>query len=1514
MAMSKVHTKQKEYKKAASSPQEHEGGSLFFKEVIDKILNYYRDLEKARDFDKVDEPKERILRKEIKKLVGEVVSNHTTERAIEDDCPFTDISFKNDKLATVGFDLRISPTSKIMIFLVTKDKIKKIQTIQKKKLIILSLELEEDGKILYTGGFKSGVGIWRFDMGMQQYVFVRDIGFEKYQIRNIFWNEQQQILVVKRRFEDRSYDELFGYFKKKGDNDYEKVVFNEAYKGIETMIDNDCFNANGEYFVLSLPDPGNSKFPPRAFFSMKRPRRREKKVAIAKYDHKKDKLTPIIGLVSLCGKVAFVEGNSHIVYLKETGCLKIFKLQDENTRSGESQMELDDSSSSNFEEISMVDESTTFSFKGVLQTEIDSFDINDSNELLALTQKNKMYVYEIEENWNCSMVMEYEDEVVMDPPILSIRFSTDSNFILSMGHRKIVIVDIYRKERMAQLSTVKGIEKIEVDIVSAIKNKVILRKNIKPKGSNNSSSERLFKKKSLTDMEKDEKSKQEKKEDTSLKSIKARPSMFNVRQLKTLKNDFGFDGLGLQGRKFKADYPKFYFSGDEECIMVIDESLHKNKNQNKSLNICRWTNINTTGNNQTLVKSKIYSNNLPENIFARVVDVSRDNEGIILSVLRYEDIQRKVTVTEILVFILDEKKREFVQVDLDQKGDNIDSRRKYFRAQFLNNSLNVLTLDSEFNPKIWEFDPVALKYSPHMILDDQKLNYSRSVLSLDNRFLITEDKNKISLWTLDDKKSDQKSKKAKYNFKLDQKIMLKESAGDVKEILITKDKSKIILHTKPAELDKMIHSSRQGTEALLRVYLKDESGVFCLIQTEKISEKFQLKQDLDSSYLLLKFEEQTEIWKINPRDICYEGALPSLEYDQISPSFSRTLEMIRSQSEFIYFKLRDLRRGFLQIEKNLKNLYMLKELFNTNTHLINNEAISKFLDVSNEFGNDKADQMQQLHSKFSLLLLTTLTRNPELLRAVLNEVEYIPFFYKEGYDPIDFSITMGHLDSLDEITNYFKISSSSRMNPLISYLDIERLSKSMRTYSHNFRDFVIDCFLGNTPISNDDIEIVDSFPLDDSGCEIIECWTRFLDEKLFKTIMKKSEENFFNKKDPVKVKLLTTSFPINPNIIFNSNTLILESIENLPNELLVGNIKYILRYLWKKNWFTIAIFSFINWLNFFLFILYVIFFNSTQIFGILNIIFSSIFLVFELMMAIKSWARWARDTENYIDLFQFSAMPTLCILNLINMADPGNIAFNFAVNFTILVAGFQCLLKVKIFKPVRYMIDMLMQVFADMVGFSVIFGFAILYFSFIGIYSSRASSADPFEIDTISDFLVLLDAYYNVSFGDFSIIRKENWSHVAYYMATTVVLALVFFNLMAATIWETFGNFQQKKELVDLKSMSSILVDYTHLFSYIGSFGFLKRLDEKGLVYLCMIVPSDLNASIHQDIKEVKRKIEENTEELEAVSTRMSQDIMEVENTLDDVKEETGRIEKIEERLNQVVEMLIEIRNSGNTL
>lgn len=1462
-----------------------EKNKSFLKDIIDNIIKHYQELNAARDFDKKDPKKEKILKIELKRILDEAISNHTTETVIEDNQPFTDLTFKKNILATVGFDLSVSAMSKIMIFIIDRKRIKKIQTIEKKAMIILSLSLTETAEYLFTGGFKSGVGLWKFNKKKSEFEFLKTLGFTNFQIRNVFWNQQMEILFVKRRYEGLPYDEIFGYYEKKGE-EFKEILFETPIKSLETMMDNDHFSDHGKYFVMSLPDADNPKFLPRPFFSMERPRRREKKVIIANFDRKNDRIIPVLKLKSLSGKIAFIENYSYISYLGVSGTIRLYKLP--NITESASEIDLKKSDLDLINEAKELEDEEAQAFQGITQSEIDSFDLNESDELIALTERNKMYVYEIEENWTCTLIMEYEDKVVLTPPILSISFSSDSNFILCRGHQKIVIVDIYGEQKMQNISTLRGVDQF-------FSPKKIKKMSINKEGQGGSKN-RVFPsiddtvEKSLIgkDLIDDEEDNEQKFGTDKEESTFGFESQFSL--IKKNPNA----GLNI-GKRFQAEKPIFYYSRDETCVMVIDGSLEDLVSDGKILKICRWTEINIEGKDQSKVRSKIYTFNIPDEIKLRVLAVNDDNTAIILSTLRRQEIWRKAGVTGIKVLVLEGNKFEMSNFLL-RDGE---THTKYFKAQFLHRSKNLLTLDIEFNPKIWEYDPARKAYKPFMILQDQKLNYSHSLLSLDNHYLITENKKKISFW----KYNESKKNKLKYNFILDQKIKLSEETGKVDKIFITKNKRIVLILIEPC-CDKndpvSTFKSHANSEYLLRVFLRDKKGKYSLVQTESIAGEFEIKIDIESEYILMEFEETTEIWRISENSIDYENTLPNVEYDQISPSFSRLLKIEKNSSGYLLFKIEDFRAGFLQIESSLKTLYILKELFDKPSQVINKKAIEFVLENSRKFNTSKSEEMQELHSKYSLLLLTMFTNNPQLLRIVLNEINYIPFFYQKDYDPLDFALTMGHIESLDEITNYLKISDNGRSNPIISYLNVNRLSNCMETYNQNFREFVIDSFLEEAVPSSEEIEVIDSYPLKDTGYEIVECWTRFLDEKLHENIMKESEKNFLKNEDPVRVKILTTSFAINTNIVHNSNTLLLQSIENLPDELIVGNIRHILKYLWKKNWYIVAIFSILNWANYSLFILFILFFKDISILGTLNIILSFLFLFFEILMANRDWSRWARDAENYYDIIQFTAMPAIIILNFYGVDDYSKVIYNFAVNMTILVAGYRSLLKVKIFEKVRYMVDMIRQVFSDMIGFSVILGISILYFTFIGINSSRATDDFEGDIDNINDFLTILDAYYNVAFGDFTILKKEHWSHIVHYMATTVFLALVMFNLMAATIWETFGNFQAKKTLVDLRSISGILVDYTHLFSYFSSFGCMKRLDKKGLKFLCLIVPEDDDGGVVQELKEIKKDVNENAEEMEAASNKIIQDIIGVEVTLGEFKEKMDKVDDMEEMILQV--------------
>lgn len=1475
-----VHQRSKTRRKTTKEPN-----SYFLKKITDKIIKHYNTLNDQRDFDKQDEKKERIIRKQVKEILDAAISSHTAERAIEDGQPFIDFAFVHNKLSTVSFDLTTSAMSRIMIFIVDRNQIKMIQEIEKDGLIILSLEFNEDASYMFTGGFKSGVGLWKYNGKKMEFEFEKQLGFADYQIRSVFWSEVNQVLFVKRRFEDKNYDEIFGYFSRKTDGEFEQVELQTKFKTDETMMDNDSFSTNENYFFMSLPNLKDTEFNYRPFFSTLKPRRREKTGVLFKFDYQTKSLKPMFKLATLSGKIAFNEDSTHMVYLKEKGPIKIIKLsdfEDSYKEIGEKNLK------EKITEIEYLDESTSFNFSGITQLEIDSFEINSRFDLLAVTERNKIVVYELGNEWDCHLLMEYNDTIVLSPPILLSKFSSDGNFILCRGHSKIIIVDIYGEEKMQQLSTLKGIDEDKNKVKAFVKKK-------------------LTKKNSLDKIidEKNPKKISTEEDNGGLNALKSELGAGTMKGggFEIVKSKI-FDES--EGVKFLPKNPIFYFSKDETCVLAIDESMENLLNGMNHLEICRWTGINKTGMDQSKVKTKIYTVKIPENFIFKVVAVNDSNCSIILSLALKEQMMKKVTVTRIMVLNLNESEEEFEEsVLLNNEGQVFDI--KYFKAQFLNNRRDLLTLDVEFNPKIWEFDQKKNIYNNYNIFENKKLNYNLAVLSDDNTLLTTEYKKTVSIWTVLEEKK----------FTKFQSIGLPENTGKVRKIFCSPDKSLILIYLEPMRKDSNISfRSLFNPNSYIKVYLEDKKNKkYCLIQTEKISENFQIKIDQRFQYILLEFGNMTEVWKIKERSICYESTLPKLEYDQISPSFNRTLHRVKDKVNFLYFQLQDLRSGFLQLQKNMKNLYMLKELFNTKTGVINPKAIKMFLESYCESIDNTADKFKILHSKVNLLLITTFTSNPELLKTVLNEIDYIPFFYQEGYDPIDSALVMGHIESLNELANFFKIKSDGRTNPIISYLNIRRVANCMKTFNLSFRKFVIEYFLEEAQISDNEISPVDSFPLDECGFEIIECWTRFLDKKLAKKISKKSEKNFLRKMDPVRVKCLTTSFAINTNLIFNSNTFLLEAIEDLPNELLVGNIRHILRYLWRKNWFTVACFTFVNWVNYGLFILYILFFTEHSFLGIINLTISTILLFFEILAATADWARWKRDASNFYDIIQFTGMPTLTILNMVGVRDYSPPLLNFIVNMIILIAGYRSLLKLKIFGKVRYMIDMIRQVFSDMVGFSVIFGFSILYFAFIGINSVRKpEGAFAHDSDKFDDFLGVLNSYYNVAFGDFSILVKDNWAQVIHYLITTVFLALVMFNLMAATIWETFGNFQKKKVLVDLRSISMILVDYTHLFSYLNTMKCVKKRDKKGLKFLCLIVPEEDNVELVEELRELKKSTEDSNSDLMTICSQINQNMRTLGNDVAGVKSDFSRIQGVENNVKEVEGIVSEVIRSVNSV
>lgn len=176
-----------------------------------------------------------------------------------------------------------------------------------------------------------------------------------------------------------------------------------------------------------------------------------------------------------------------------------------------------------------------------------------------------MFVYQILENWECSLIMEYEDKVVLTPPILSIQFSLDSNFILCQEHKKIVVIDIDRKQKLLQISMLDAIENATIPTLRDIDSKISIEKI--PRKVEEMDEDTIERK--LVRMD-DDGNFEDSERDVWKVNKKDTTDKNRANKMKTFK-----ELKKINKKIFKAKKPIFYYSNDETSILAVDDAIEE---------------------------------------------------------------------------------------------------------------------------------------------------------------------------------------------------------------------------------------------------------------------------------------------------------------------------------------------------------------------------------------------------------------------------------------------------------------------------------------------------------------------------------------------------------------------------------------------------------------------------------------------------------------------------------------------------------------------------------------------------------------------------------------------------------------------------------------------------------------------------------------------------------------------------------------------------------------------------
>ena len=794
---------------------------------------------------------------------------------------------------------------------------------------------------------------------------------------------------------------------------------------------------------------------------------------------------------------------------------------------------------------------------------------------------------------------------------------------------------------------------------------------------------------------------------------------------------------------------------------------------------------------------------------------------------------------------------------------------------FSDNSLDFIMGDEMKSVNLWRFNAKDNEHKYGQLMIGHTKPISGLVISGDSMTLISGSDDKLlKVWTRTSRKK------------------------QFENLQTIKTKAKICT-LKLANKDKMLLMGRKDKS--IRVFLKNYDGKFTLVQEFKKAMKYIgnmfIMELFDGGRFLATLQKSgapCKVWYVDDHCLKEIGEINKMTKKEkieksknkkkgiktggkelekvhriaISSDFSRMIMVggeKKTKIETVQLKAN------MTIKEDFECYKLLQELYSDRTRFISTEALDKLIDFF-EGSNSDFIWLQKIHSGLNLVLLAVLSREAKLFKKTLDMFGYASYFFQEGFDPLDVAIELNNRQILRVVVDYFTLEANK--NKFLSFLTFDRFCKAMRTSSEDFKQFVTGIYLEEPSRHNADFHL--EYPISKKRYRMLKTNFRLYDENLRARIESLAAGEPRSSGTPCLVKHIIPRFEL-PRSIFDEMTYKqLTIIENLSDEMLVGDYQYILKFIWAKNYKKILCISMLHCLTYAVFVFEIVWDPSSQLMGFLSLAMSTFFLIYELMIAAKIKDNHSLSSlTTWLDIYTYLAPCLITGSNILGTLDLENLPTNIWVNTTILLAGFKTLGELRVLDSVRHMVAMLFQALVDMVGFVIILVCSIIFFSIAKISATRVSGEPLLEL---KEFFVTMDYYYNVANGNWDPSTGHNAMDYLLYLVSGIFLAVVLLNLVIAVISLTFENLEEIKELVDLREMTEILLSQSAFCSYFSRLGFVRRRFEKERSLYCMILKvdnrdSELKALIQDSTSEIIKKMESDKKVEKEAQDRLSDEL-----------------------------------------
>ena len=172
-------------------------------------------------------------------------------------------------------------------------------------------------------------------------------------------------------------------------------------------------------------------------------------------------------------------------------------------------------------------------------------------------------------------------------------------------------------------------------------------------------------------------------------------------------------------------------------------------------------------------------------------------------------------------------------------------------------------------------------------------------------------------------------------------------------------------------------------------------------------------------------------------------------------------------------------------------------------------------------------------------------------------------------------------------------------------------------------------------------------------------------------------------------------------------------VKSLPDNEIKRYYYCFVHYKWRKIYKFALIYSIVFWILNIIAYLFSGYFYDNKLLGISASILNVLFMAFEIKCAAADIRRYLSSAWNWLDLFihMFSIFTVYILIFSNEIVSSSAIAWIRCIN--VLALSIRGITMLRVFKPTRYLITMLLQVFSDIIPFMVVLAYVVFIFSYV---------------------------------------------------------------------------------------------------------------------------------------------------------------------------------------------------------